>query len=305
MAARVRGPPIVRTMTSEQPVEGGLDEPEELEPDQGTLALAGPEDAHGRADWERAAAAVLRKARRLGDDDPDDAGLGRADPHHARRPRGPAARHARPGRRARHLRSAPPAPAAGTSVRRPPTASRRWSTSTTARPRCWSTAAPTWPRCSTACMLDLAPVVLDRATAAQARSFLDGARRRRPRPTAPTWAPTPPATTWSRSPDSPARPGCSRRSSTRRRCTSRVRPTCRRSAGRSRRSRRTSGGSTAAGFSVTEAAGLVELRLAATDEQFVDDRQAPGGPPAVEPDARAERGRAGRRCGSTRSPAGR
>ncbi len=53
-------------------VEGGLDDPSELEPEQGTLALADPEaDAHGRADWEAAAAAVLRKARRMGDDDPD------------------------------------------------------------------------------------------------------------------------------------------------------------------------------------------------------------------------------------------
>ena len=60
-------------MTHPQPVEGGLDEPEELEPDQGTLALADPGDAHTRADWERAAAAVLRKARRLDDTDPDDA----------------------------------------------------------------------------------------------------------------------------------------------------------------------------------------------------------------------------------------
>jgi len=60
-------------MTSEQPVEGGLDEPDELEPEQGSLALAGPEDAHTRADWERSAAAVLRKARRLGEDQPDDA----------------------------------------------------------------------------------------------------------------------------------------------------------------------------------------------------------------------------------------
>ncbi|GAB3256661.1 methylmalonyl-CoA mutase family protein [Nocardioides dilutus] len=53
-------------------VEGGLDEPAELEPVQGSLALASPEDgAHGRADWERAAAAVLRKARRLTDEDDD------------------------------------------------------------------------------------------------------------------------------------------------------------------------------------------------------------------------------------------
>ena len=52
-------------------VEGGLDEPTELEPEQGSLALAAPQDTHGRADWEAAAAAVLRKARRLGDDDDD------------------------------------------------------------------------------------------------------------------------------------------------------------------------------------------------------------------------------------------
>ncbi len=60
------------SVTEEQTVEGGLAEPEELEPDQGTLDLAGPEDRHDRSDWEAAAAAVLRKARRLGDDDPDD-----------------------------------------------------------------------------------------------------------------------------------------------------------------------------------------------------------------------------------------
>jgi len=51
-------------------VEGGLDEPAELEPEQGSLDLASPEDDHGRADWEKAAAAVLRKAGRLADDDP-------------------------------------------------------------------------------------------------------------------------------------------------------------------------------------------------------------------------------------------
>ena len=53
-------------------VEGGLDEPTELEPEQGSLDLAAPEDDHGRADWEKAAAAVLRKAGRLSDDDADD-----------------------------------------------------------------------------------------------------------------------------------------------------------------------------------------------------------------------------------------
>ena len=58
-------------MTSEQPLEGGLAEPAELEPDQGALALADPSDGHTRAEWEAAAAAVLRKGRRLADDDPD------------------------------------------------------------------------------------------------------------------------------------------------------------------------------------------------------------------------------------------
>ncbi len=52
-------------------VEGGLDEPTELEPDQGSLELADPAAAHGRPDWEKAAAAVLRKARRLKDEDDD------------------------------------------------------------------------------------------------------------------------------------------------------------------------------------------------------------------------------------------
>ena len=58
-------------MSDEQTVEGGLAEPEELEPDQGSLDLAAPEDRHTRAEWEAAAAAVLRKVRRLTDDAPD------------------------------------------------------------------------------------------------------------------------------------------------------------------------------------------------------------------------------------------
>ncbi|CAI9405428.1 methylmalonyl-CoA mutase family protein [Nocardioides sp. T2.26MG-1] len=53
-------------------VEGGLDEPAKLEPEQGSLDLASPEDAWTIADWEKGAAAVLRKARRLTEEDPDD-----------------------------------------------------------------------------------------------------------------------------------------------------------------------------------------------------------------------------------------
>lgn len=37
------------------------------------MSLAGPEDQHATADWEKATAAVLRKTRQLGDDAPDSA----------------------------------------------------------------------------------------------------------------------------------------------------------------------------------------------------------------------------------------
>lgn len=59
-------------MTDQGTVEGGLDEPEALEPEQGSLDLASPEDRWTIADWEREAAAVLRKGRRLTDEDADD-----------------------------------------------------------------------------------------------------------------------------------------------------------------------------------------------------------------------------------------
>ena len=63
---------MVRTMSDQGTIEGGLDEPDDLEPEQGTLRLAAAEDTSTVTDWEKAAAAVLRKSRRLGDDDPDD-----------------------------------------------------------------------------------------------------------------------------------------------------------------------------------------------------------------------------------------
>uniref|UniRef100_UPI002B26D98C methylmalonyl-CoA mutase family protein n=1 Tax=Nocardioides sp. TaxID=35761 RepID=UPI002B26D98C len=53
-------------------VVGGLDEPTGLEPDQGALDLAQPGDDHTQADWEKATATVLRKARRMTDEDADD-----------------------------------------------------------------------------------------------------------------------------------------------------------------------------------------------------------------------------------------
>ncbi len=51
--------------------EGGLAEPEELQPDEGSLRLVGDDDTYDVAAWEAATAAVLRKARRLGEDAPD------------------------------------------------------------------------------------------------------------------------------------------------------------------------------------------------------------------------------------------
>jgi methylmalonyl-CoA mutase len=58
--------------TDQGTVEGGLDTPEEFEPAQGSLRLESPEDRHDVADWEAATAAVLRKSRRMTDDDPDE-----------------------------------------------------------------------------------------------------------------------------------------------------------------------------------------------------------------------------------------
>ncbi len=49
----------------------GLREPEELQPDEGSLRLVGDSDEYDVAAWEAATAAVLRKGRRLPDDAPD------------------------------------------------------------------------------------------------------------------------------------------------------------------------------------------------------------------------------------------
>ena len=54
-------------------VAGGLDEPAGLQPRQGTLHLATDQDTATRADWEAAAAGVLRRSRRLSESDPDSA----------------------------------------------------------------------------------------------------------------------------------------------------------------------------------------------------------------------------------------
>ncbi|WP_432476888.1 methylmalonyl-CoA mutase family protein [Nocardioides sp. GXQ0305] len=158
-------------MTRPQSVEGGLDEPEELEPDQGTLALADPRDDHARADWERAAAAVLRKAGRLGDADPDDAVWdaltrttldGLAVP-----PLGT------PDLLDDLSTAGRPARSGGWDVRTTPTDREQalvdldnGATSLLVDP------AADLPALLDGVLLDLAPVVLDGATAEQARAFL-------------------------------------------------------------------------------------------------------------------------------------
>src|SRR6476469_9341082 len=52
-------------------LDGGLDEPAGLQPAEGSLRLVGDDDTYDVAAWEAATAAVLRKARRLGEDAPD------------------------------------------------------------------------------------------------------------------------------------------------------------------------------------------------------------------------------------------
>ncbi len=52
-------------------LDGGLAEPEGLQPAEGSLRLVGDDDTYDVTAWEVATAAVLRKARRLGEDAPD------------------------------------------------------------------------------------------------------------------------------------------------------------------------------------------------------------------------------------------
>ena len=248
-------------------VEGGLDEPAELEPEQGSLDLASPEDDHGRADWEKAAAAVLRKAGRLSDDDPDDAAwakLGRTTLDGiAVSPLGTAdlldglATGGRPQRAGdwdirAHLDIADAKLANEAAL----------VDLTNGVTSLWLEVEPDadFDTLLEGVLLDLAPVVLDVPAdpVAAAEGLRHLRRRHRPRRRhqprrrpvrgrAARWfetgasAPSSPPTTWSRSPSWPGRPGRSRSSSTRPPCTTWVRPTRRSSATRWPRARRTSG----------------------------------------------------------------
>ena len=108
-------------------------------------------------DWDVAAAAVLRRGRKLADDAPDEDSLGRTWPDHGRgtrRFRRLVLRNAPLGGRAVPRRPHPAGGSTpdGTSARCSPTLTprrprrRRWRTWRTARPRCGSPSAGTAPR---------------------------------------------------------------------------------------------------------------------------------------------------------------
>lgn len=159
-------------MTSEQPVEGGLDEPTELEPDQGALALAAPEDDHDRAEWEAAAASVLRKGGRLREDDPDDLvwqkltrttldGL-------------PVTPLGTPDLLDDLSTSGRPTRVGGWDIRtRPADHEQALADLDTGATSLWVDAAADLPVLLDGVLLDLAPVVLEGTTPDRARAFLD------------------------------------------------------------------------------------------------------------------------------------
>ena len=253
-------------MTSEQPVEGGLDEPTELEPAQGALALADPSDDHTRADWEAAAAAVLRKARLLGEDEPDELVWSRL----ARTTLDGVAVPAlgTPDLLDGLVTSGRPARVGGWDVvTRPADNEQALADLDTGATALWVAADADLAVLLDGVLLDLAPVVLDGATAEQAQAFLD------------VLGYAPPAAGTNLGADAAG-------------------PHLVAVAGLARQAEALAGvvdGSavhdrgasdvqelgyvlavgagalrdlTSAGFAVAEAAGLLELRLAATDEQF-------------------------------------
>ena len=275
-------------------VAGGLDEPDELEPEQGALALASPEDDWSRADWEKAAAAVLRKSRRLPDDDPDERRLGSAHPHDVRRHRGHPARHAGPGAPLPRVRGRPAwaLGRAGACVRRV----RRGLDLEGGATSLWVLAEHVAPDAAGAfldgVLLDLAPVVLEAPTAGPRR----GAGRARP--AAPRHQPGRHRgrRTWSRSPGSPSTRACAASSSTRPPCTTRAPPTRQELGWVARRGGAgPRGPSRTPGSSPSRPLGLVEFRFAATDEQFPTIAKLRAAAPALGPGARAQRRPAARR----------
>ena len=263
-------------MTSQEPVEGGLAEPAELEPEQGTLALMLEGPAGTRADWEKAAAGVLRKAGRLREDEPDDAvwaeltgttldGVGISPlgtpaltdgVGSNARPTAPGGRDVRVelgGDDAKRLNAEALADLDGGAT------------------SLWLHAGPDTDLAALldGVLLDLAPVVLDPTDAARHRgAAVPRAPRRhraRPRHQSGRAPPTPPPTISSPSPGWRSRTACSASSSTPPPSTTVALPRPRSSAGRWPRQPACCGRSKEPGSPVDQAAGLVEFRYAATD----------------------------------------
>ncbi|MEJ7794275.1 MAG: methylmalonyl-CoA mutase family protein [Nocardioides sp.] len=159
-------------MTSDESVEGGLDEPTELEPDQGSLALAAPEDAHDRAEWEAAAAAVLRKAGRLGEDDADDLVWQKLS--HATLDGLPVTPLGTPELLDDLSTSGRPTRVGGWDVRtRPSDRDQALADLDTGATSLWVDASADLKALLDGVLLDLAPVVLDGSTPDRACAFLD------------------------------------------------------------------------------------------------------------------------------------
>ena len=254
-------------MTSKQPVEGGLDEPAELEPAQGALALADPSDAHTRADWEAAAAAVLRKARLLGADDPDGLVWSRL----ARTTLDGVAVPAlgSPDLLDGLVTSGRPTRAGGWDVvTRPADNEQALGDLDTGATALWVAAGADLAGLLDGVLLDLAPVVLDDATPEQARTLLDVLGDAEPAPGTNLGADA-------AGPHLVEIAGLAREAEV---LAGVVDGTAVHERGASDVQElgyvlavgvRALRDLTAAGFSVADAAGLLELRLAATDEQFV------------------------------------
>ena len=165
-------------MSVDGSVEGGLAEPTELEPEQGSLDLASPEDRYTRSDWEAATAAVLRKTRRMTDDDADALVWDKLTRTTLDGIEGGAARYPDLLDRPAHGRAADPHRRLG----RPRAARRPGQRGGAARPR--RRRDSLWlrvdgdtdlPAVLDDVLLDLAPVVLDAGDAqvAAAEAFLD------------------------------------------------------------------------------------------------------------------------------------
>ena len=297
VGGRCAGGPPTFDVTEEQTVEGGLDEPAELEPEQGSLDLA--PRGHATAPGGRLGGRGRRGAAQgpaADRDDPDDAGLGEAHPDDARRHRGHPARHA-----------ATCSTDLETSGR--PTRAGDWDVRAYVDGRdaklaneealvdldggvtsLWlrGDADPTSTTLLDGVLLDLAPVVLDGGRPA---------RRSSRTPTAASCTPTP--TSASRRADAtaeladggPAGRGPRASSSTPPTSTTAAPPTSRSSAGRWPSARRTSAPSPTPGSSVDEAAdaGRVPLRR---HRRAVRRRSPSSAPPAG----------SGRGCSSSAAP---